>query len=68
MSGRGITSRFACIMILTWLSVGVDFGILMLVLDVEREIVIEGEIGLFNLMIVGESFCLTGIEIDEGRD
>jgi len=47
--------------------VGVDFGILMLVLDAEREIAVEGEIGLFNLMI-GEPLCLTGTGIDEGRD
>ena len=67
MSGRGIISRFACIVILTWLSVGVDFGILILMFDIEREIAVEGEIGLFN-SIAGEPFCLTGIRIDEGRD
>jgi len=48
--------------------VGVDFGILMLVLDVEREIIIEGEIGLLNSIIVGEPLCLTGTKIDEKRD
>ena len=47
---------------------GVDFGILMLVFDAEREIAVEGEIGLFNSMMVGESLYLTGTEIDEGRD
>ncbi len=67
MPGRGIISRFACIVILTWLSVGVDFGILILMFDIEREIAVEGEIGLFNLM-AGEPLCLTGTEIDEGRD
>ncbi len=45
----------------------VDFNILMLVLDIEREIAVEGEIGLFNL-IAGEPLCLTSIGIDEGRD
>ncbi len=47
---------------------GVDFGILMLVLDAEREIAVEGEIGLFNSIMVGEPLCLTGTGIDEGRD
>ncbi len=46
---------------------GVDFGILMLVLDAEREITVEGEIGLFNSM-VGESLYLTSTRIDEERD
>ena len=68
MSGRGITNRFVCIVILTWLSVGVDLGILMLVLDVEREIAVEGEIGLLDSMMAGEPLCLTGTKIDEGRD
>ena len=54
-------------MILTWLFVGVDFGILILVLDTEREIIMEGEIGLFNSM-AGEPLYITGIGIDEGRD
>ncbi len=54
MSDRDITSRFICIVILTWLFVGVDFGILMLVLNAEREIAVEGEIGLFNSMMAGE--------------
>ena len=67
MSDRGITSRFACIVILIWLSVGVDFGILILILDVEREIAVKEEIGLFNLM-TDEPLYLTGIGIDEGRD
>ncbi len=68
MSGRGIISRFVYIMILTWLSVEVDFGILMLVLNAEREIAVEGEIGLFDSIMTGESLYLTGIRIDEGRD
>ncbi len=67
MSGRGIINRFVCIVILIWLFVGVDFGILILVLDTEREIIIEKEIGLFNSM-VGEPLYLTGTGIDEGRD
>ena len=67
MSGRGIISRFVYIMILTWLSVEVDFGILMLVLNAEREIAVKGEIGLFN-SIAGESLYLTGIRINERRD
>ena len=68
MLGRGITSRFIYIVILTWLSVGVDFGILILVLDAEREIAVEEKIRLFNSMMAGESLCLTGTEIDEERD
>jgi len=45
--------------------VGVDFGILILILNTEREITIEGEIKLFNSIIAGEPFCLTGTKIDE---
>ncbi len=45
----------------------VDFGILILILNAEREIIIEREIGLFN-SIAGEPLYLTGIRIDEGRD
>ncbi len=66
MSGRGITSKFTYIVILIWLSVGVNFGILMLVLDIKREIAIKGEIGLFNSIMAGESLYLTDIRIDEG--
>ncbi len=68
MSDKDITSRFVYIVILTWLSVRVDFGILMLVLDVKREIAMEEEIGLFNSMMAGEPLCLTGTKINEGRD
>ena len=68
MPGRDITSRFVYIVILIWLFVGVDFGILILMLDVKREIAVEGEIGLFNLMMADEPLCLTGTGIDEGRD
>ena len=68
MPGRDITSIFICIVTLTWLSVGVDLGILMLVLDVEREIAVEGEIGLLDSMMAGEPLCLTGTGIDEERD
>ncbi len=67
MSGRGITSKFTYIVILTWLSVGVDFDILMLMLDIKREIAVKGEIGLLN-SITGEPLYLTGTGIDEGRD
>ncbi len=47
---------------------GVDFGILILMLDVKREIAVEGEIGLFNSIMAGEPLYLTDIKIDEGRD
>ena len=47
---------------------GVDFGILILILNTEREITMEEEIGLLNLMMTGEPLCLTNIGIDEGRD
>ena len=47
---------------------GVDFGILMLVFDAEREIAVKGKIELLNSMMTGEPLCLTGIKIDEGRD
>ena len=67
MPGRDIISIFTCIVTLTWLSMGVDFGILMLVLDTEREIAVKGEIGLFNSM-TGEPLYLTGTKIDEERD
>jgi len=40
----------------------------MLVLNAEREIAVEGEIGLFDSIMTGESLYLTGIRIDEGRD
>ncbi len=46
---------------------GVDFGILILVLDTEREIAVKGKIGLLN-SITGEPLYLTGTKIDEGRD
>ena len=45
----------------------IDFGILMLVLDVKREIAVEEKIGLLNSM-AGEPLCLTGTGIDEERD
>jgi len=48
--------------------VRVGLDILILILDTEREIVAEGEIGLFNSMMTGESLYLTGIKINEGRD
>jgi len=40
----------------------------MLVLNAERKITAEEEIGLFDSIMIGESLCLTGIEIDERRD
>ena len=46
----------------------VDFGILILVLDAEREIAMKKEIGLFNSIITNEPLYLTGTKIDEGRD
>ena len=46
---------------------GVDFDILILILDTKRKITVEGEIGLFN-SITGELLYLTDIKIDEGRD
>ncbi len=68
MSGRDIISIFVYIVILTWLSVGVGFGILILMLDAEREIITKKEIGLFDSMIAGGFLYLTGIKIDEERD
>ena len=68
MSGRDITNRFIYIVILTWLSVRVNFNILILVLDIEREIAMKGEIELFNLIMAGEPLYLTGTGIDEERD
>jgi len=65
---RDITSRFIYIVILTWLSVGVDFDILMLVFNTEREIVVEGKIRLFNSIMADEPLCLTGIKIDKRQD
>ncbi len=47
---------------------GVDFGILILVLDAEREIAVKEEIGLFNSIMAGEPLYLTGIKINEERD
>ncbi len=45
-----------------------DFGILILILNVECEIAIKREIELLNSIIAGEPLYLTGIKIDEGRD
>ncbi len=68
MSGRGITSIFIYIVILIWLSIRVGLGILMLMSNIKREIIIKGEIGLFNLIMTNEPLYLTSIKIDEGRD
>ena len=68
MPGRDITSRFTYIVMLTQLSIEVDFGILILVLDAEREIAIKEKIKLFNSIMIGEPLYLTSIRIDEGRD
>ncbi len=42
--------------------------ILILIFDIKREIAAEGEIGLFNSMMINESLYLTGTKIDEERD
>ncbi len=68
MPGRGITSRFIYIVILIWLSMGVNFGILILILDTKREIVVEEEIGFLNSIIIDEPLYLTDTKIDEKRD
>ncbi len=47
---------------------GVDFGILILILNTEREIAIEKKIRLVNSIIAGESLYLTSIKINEERD
>ena len=47
---------------------GVDFGILILILNTKREIAVEGEIGLFNSIITDEPLYLTDTKIDEKRD
>ena len=47
---------------------GVDFGILILVLNAERKIAVEEEIKLFNLIITSEPLYLTGIKINKKRD
>ena len=47
---------------------GVNFDILILILDTKREIAVKEEIRLFNSIITGEPLYLTGIKIDEGRD
>ncbi len=47
---------------------GVDFDILILVLDTEREITIEEEIGLLNSIMADEPLYLTNIKIHEERD
>ena len=47
---------------------GVDFGILMLVFNAEREIAVKEEIGLLNSIITNESLYLTSTRIDEKRD
>jgi len=65
--GRNIINRFTYIIILTWLSVRVDFNILILILDTERKIAVEKEIELLNSM-VGEPLYLTSTKINEGRD
>ncbi len=44
-----------------------DFDILILILNTEREIAVEEEIGLFN-SITNEPLYLTGTKINEERD
>ena len=46
----------------------VDLDILMLVLDIKREIAAEEEIRLFNSIIISESLYLTSTGIDEGQN
>ncbi len=65
---RDITSIFTYIVTLTWLSIRVGLGILILILNAEREITAEGEIRLLNSIMAGEPLYLTGIKIDEKRD
>jgi len=48
--------------------VGVDFGILILILNTEREIAVKGEIELFNLIITSEPLYLMDTKINERRD
>ncbi len=45
---------------------GVDFDILILMLNTKREIAMKKK--LFNSIIAGEPLYLTDIKIDEGRD
>ncbi len=45
-----------------------NFGILILVLNTEREIAVEEKIRLFNSIITGDPLYLTGTEINEGRN
>ncbi len=47
---------------------GVDFDILILMLDAEREITIEKKIKLLNSIITSEPLYLTGTGIDKKRD
>ncbi len=68
MPGKDIINIFIYIVILTQLSVRVGLGILILILNTEREITTEREIKLFNSIITSGSFCLTDTKIDEKRD
>ena len=45
-----------------------DFDILILIFNTEREIAVKEEIELVNSIIVGEPLYLTDTKIDEGRD
>ncbi len=47
---------------------GIDFDILILVLNTKREIAIKGEIKLLNLIMAGEPLYITSTKIDEKRD
>ncbi len=47
---------------------GVSLDILILILNAEREIAAEGEIGLFNSIMIDESLYLTSTKINEKRD
>jgi len=46
----------------------VDFDILILILNTEREIIIKEEIRLFNSIMTNEPLYLTGTEIDEEQN
>ncbi len=47
---------------------GVDFGILILILNIKREKAVKGERGLFNSIIIDKPLYLTNTKIDKERD
>jgi len=48
--------------------VGINFDILILILNIKREITVEGEIGLFNSIMIGEPLYLTDTKINEKQN